>query len=108
MEAYVKKTDRKRQDYYNYYADGKWGETRNYHLSVDSSLGIDTTVKLIQTLVENISGEVYHDPKNKAPIENKMRMPENKLLITMSLPMMLSMLIQALYNIVDSILYPKS
>lgn len=36
--------------------------------------------------------------------ENKMGvMPENKLLITMSLPMMISMLVQALYNIVDSI-----
>lgn len=30
-------------------------------------------------------------------------MPVNKLLITMSLPMMLSMLVQALYNVVDSI-----
>ena len=36
--------------------------------------------------------------------ENKMgTMPVNKLLITMSLPMMLSMLVQALYNVVDSI-----
>ncbi|MDE5952275.1 MAG: polysaccharide biosynthesis C-terminal domain-containing protein, partial [Acetatifactor sp.] len=36
--------------------------------------------------------------------ENKMGvMPINKLLITMSLPMMISMLVQALYNIVDSI-----
>lgn len=36
--------------------------------------------------------------------ENKMGvMPVNKLLITMSLPMMISMLVQALYNIVDSI-----
>ena len=36
--------------------------------------------------------------------ENKMGvMPIPKLLITMSLPMMLSMLVQALYNIVDSI-----
>ena len=35
--------------------------------------------------------------------ENKMGvMPIPKLLITMSLPMMISMLIQALYNIVDS------
>ena len=40
-----------------------------------------------------------------APItENKMGvMPVNKLLLTMSVPMMLSMLVQALYNIVDSI-----
>ncbi len=36
--------------------------------------------------------------------ENKMGvMPVNKLLITMSLPMVVSMLVQALYNIVDSI-----
>ena len=36
--------------------------------------------------------------------ENKMGvMPVNKLLITMSAPMMLSMLVQALYNVVDSI-----
>ena len=36
--------------------------------------------------------------------ENKMGvMPINKLIITMSLPMMISMLVQALYNIVDSI-----
>ena len=36
--------------------------------------------------------------------ENKMGvMPMNKLLINMSLPMMASMLVQALYNIVDSI-----
>ena len=35
--------------------------------------------------------------------ENKMGvMPVNKLLITMSVPLMISMLIQALYNIVDS------
>ena len=36
--------------------------------------------------------------------ENKMgTMPVNKLLINMSLPMMISMLVQAFYNIVDSI-----
>lgn len=36
--------------------------------------------------------------------ENKMgAMPVNKLLITMSLPIIISMLVQALYNIVDSI-----
>ena len=36
--------------------------------------------------------------------ENKMgTMPVNKLLITMSVPMMMSMMVQALYNVVDSI-----
>ena len=36
-------------------------------------------------------------------VENKMGvMPMNKLLINMALPMMISMLVQAFYNIVDS------
>ena len=40
--------------------------------------------------------------------ENKMgTMPENKLLISMAVPMMLSMLVQALYNVVDSIFVAK-
>lgn len=44
------------------------------------------------------------DSKN----ENKMGvMPVNKLLITMSLPIMISMIVQALYNIVDSIFVAK-
>ena len=39
-----------------------------------------------------------------APAENKMgTMPVNKLLLSMSLPMVVSMLVQALYNIVDSL-----
>ncbi|MCD8049202.1 MAG: MATE family efflux transporter [Clostridia bacterium] len=45
---------------------------------------------------------------NETPKENKMgTMPVNKLLLTMSFPMMLSMLVQALYNIVDSIFVAK-
>ncbi len=42
--------------------------------------------------------------ENTKPAENKMGvMPVNKLLISMSLPMVASMLVQALYNIVDSV-----
>lgn len=42
------------------------------------------------------------------PEENKMGvMPVKKLIVTMSLPMMISMLVQALYNIVDSIFVAK-
>ena len=38
------------------------------------------------------------------PTENKMGvMPENKLLMSMAVPMIISMLVQALYNVVDSI-----
>lgn len=43
------------------------------------------------------------DTSAKAPQENKMgAMPVPKLLFTMALPMIISMLVQALYNIVDS------
>ena len=40
----------------------------------------------------------------RKPTENKMgTMPVNKLLISMALPMVISMLVQALYNIIDSL-----
>lgn len=54
---------------------------------------------------EVIREEEWQEKKEKAvERENKMGvLPINKLLITMSLPMMASMLVQALYNIVDSI-----
>ena len=42
------------------------------------------------------------------PVENKMGvMPENRLLLNMAVPMILSMLVQALYNVVDSIFVSK-
>ena len=42
--------------------------------------------------------------KSEVVQENKMgTMPVNKLLVSMSVPMMISMIVQALYNIVDSI-----
>lgn len=55
--------------------------------------------------LEEIREEEWQEKKEKAvERENKMGvLPINKLLITMSLPMMASMLVQALYNIVDSI-----
>ena len=44
------------------------------------------------------------EQENTLPQENKMGvMDENKLLITMALPLIISMLVQACYNIVDSI-----
>ncbi|MBT9777872.1 MATE family efflux transporter [Clostridium sp. MCC353] len=41
---------------------------------------------------------------NNPPAENKMgTMPVNRLLLSMSLPMVISMLVQAMYNIIDSV-----
>lgn len=51
---------------------------------------------------------IADDFREEAARENKMgTMPINKLLITMSLPMMASMMVQALYNVVDSIFVAK-
>lgn len=56
---------------------------------------------MVEDRIDDIT-EIIAD--NKIIAENKMgTMPVNKLLLSMSLPMMLSMLVQALYNIVDSI-----
>ena len=45
---FINKTDKKRANYYNYYSSKKWGDSRSYDLTVDSStLGIDKTVDFI-------------------------------------------------------------
>ena len=47
-EKLMKKKDRTREAYYNYYTMGSWGSASNYHLSIDSSvLGIEGTADYI-------------------------------------------------------------
>ncbi|MGN0341552.1 MAG: AAA family ATPase [Roseburia sp.] len=44
----IKKTDRQRESYYNYYTNKKWGDSRSYDLCLDSSkLGIEACVDII-------------------------------------------------------------
>ena len=58
---------------------------------------------LYSCIVRNLFDEDYFMQK-----ENKMGvMPVKQLIISMSLPMMISMLVQALYNVVDSIFVAK-
>lgn len=48
----IKKTDRARASYYNYYSSKEWGDAKSYDLCVDSSLlGIEGTVELLAELV---------------------------------------------------------
>lgn len=68
---------------------------------------IDYNIKVVKIILKVIIFNMifYYKFKGvrKMAEENKMGvMPISKLLITMSLPIMISMLIQALYNIVDS------
>ena len=49
----MKKKDATRKAYHNYYCEGKWGDSRNYDLCINSSkLGIEGTVDVILSYVE--------------------------------------------------------
>lgn len=49
----VRKMDKTRPNYYNFYSDKEWGVASSYHLSVDSSLlGVDGTVDFIEQFVK--------------------------------------------------------
>lgn len=52
-ESYVKRIDKQRISYYNYYTDRRWGDIGNFSLCADSSvLGIDGTVELLAGYAE--------------------------------------------------------
>ena len=49
----MKKKDWTRKTYHNYFCDGKWGDSRNYDLCINSSrIGIEGTVSTILKYVE--------------------------------------------------------
>lgn len=43
----VRKTDKKRANYHNYYSDLRWGDATAYDLCVNGELGIENAVELI-------------------------------------------------------------
>ena len=48
----MKKMDRERKFYHNYYCHHKWGDSRGYDLTINSALlGLDGTVDLIEKIV---------------------------------------------------------
>ena len=54
IQKLMTKKDNKRHNYYNHYTKKKWGDGRNYHLTLDSGkLGYDLCVKLIAEAVKN-------------------------------------------------------
>lgn len=45
--------DKQRAGYYNYYTSRKWGDVKNYSLTLDSSVyGIDGCIKMIETAID--------------------------------------------------------
>jgi cytidylate kinase len=58
---YIKKMDKKRADYYNYYTDKQWGAAASYHLCINSSaLGIEETISYI---IEFVEKKLHFDEK---------------------------------------------
>lgn len=54
---YVKRIDKQRTSYYNYYTDKRWGQPQNYQICVNSSaLGIDGSVALIKQFADSFYG----------------------------------------------------
>lgn len=51
-EDTIRRMDKRRAGFYNYYSDKKWGRVENYHLAIDScTFGIENTVNLIEAYV---------------------------------------------------------
>ena len=47
-ETMITKTDKNRAQFYRYYTDQKWGDARNYHMCVNSSVyGIEGTAEVL-------------------------------------------------------------
>ena len=50
--AYVLKQDKNRAAFYEHFSDRVWGKAENYHLAINSTIGLNTTVDLILALAE--------------------------------------------------------
>ena len=51
--AYAAKIDKERAAHYNFFTLEKWGDRRNYHLIVNSTIGIDASALLIKQYAES-------------------------------------------------------
>ncbi|MBR5577391.1 MAG: cytidylate kinase-like family protein [Lachnospiraceae bacterium] len=52
-ERLMHEADTKRKRYHNDFCEGKWGDSRNYHISVNSSLlGIEETTKILINFID--------------------------------------------------------
>ena len=49
----IKKADRKRAAYHNYYADTKWGTAKAYNLCINSKIGIKKAAEIIKYAAEH-------------------------------------------------------
>lgn len=48
MEDFLRKKDKQRAAFYNYFSQNKWGDARHYHLSISSVYGVDYVVSILK------------------------------------------------------------
>lgn len=52
-DRFMTEKDTKRKRYHNSYCEGKWGDSRNYDISINSStLGVEKTVKILTEYID--------------------------------------------------------
>ena len=50
----VKTMDKKRANYYNYYTTNKWGNLKNFDLTINSDYGLDETADIIVEMYKKL------------------------------------------------------
>ena len=50
----VQKMDKRRSSYYNYYTTNKWGDLKNYDLTINSDVGLDVAAQIIVDAYNNM------------------------------------------------------
>lgn len=57
VQSIILRTDKRRETYYNYYTGRKFGDARNYTLSLDSlGVGVDNAVRVLADYVQHWEG----------------------------------------------------
>jgi cytidylate kinase len=57
IHGFIRKQDKDRASYYNFFTQQKWGRAQNYNLCLDSSIGITASVRLLKKYVEEFAGK---------------------------------------------------
>ncbi|MDR1966788.1 MAG: cytidylate kinase-like family protein [Synergistaceae bacterium] len=58
LGGYIRKQDKDRASYYNFFTQQKWGRAQNYNLCLDSSIGIEASVRLLAKFAEEFAAQL--------------------------------------------------
>ena len=53
-KKYVISRDKKRSNYYNYYTTNKWGQLKNFDLTINSDYGLDEAAEIIAEMYKKL------------------------------------------------------